>query len=71
MGKHINQEKRFDEVWDSWEWLIQDDLEKMYRRLSAMKNEAQLNGVRNPVIEREMQERFWGLWQKIGKGETA
>lgn len=70
MGNHIPQDQRFAEVWDSLEPEIQEDLERLYYRLRVVKNEAQLNGVRNHVLEQAMQERFWTLWKRIGV-ETA
>jgi len=71
MRKVIDQEQRFNEVWDSWEYLLREDLERMYHRLDRLRNEAQLNGVRNGTIQSELPEKFWSLWKQIGKEGTA
>ncbi len=69
--KGPDQTTRFNEVWDSWEYLLREDLERMYHRLDRLRNEAQLNGVRNGTIQTELAEKFWSLWKQIGKEETA
>lgn len=63
------QNRRFDEVWDSLEPEIRGDLERLFHRLNTIRTEAQLYRVGVPVLQQRMPERFWELWRTIGKGE--
>ncbi|MCI3922446.1 hypothetical protein MO973_19625 [Paenibacillus sp. TRM 82003] len=70
MGNGPNEQKRrFNEVWNSLEPEIIEDLERFYHRLSVIKTEAQLYGVRSQVLVDEMNRRVSEIWERIGKGE--
>ena len=62
--------KEMQEVWNSFEYLIRDDLERLGFRIRAMQSEIQCIGVRKEDMNHFIQERFWHLWEEVAKEQS-
>lgn len=65
---HLNE---FNDIFNSLEPFIKDDLENIDSRLRRVWSEARTCGVPKQVIEKEIKKRFVKLFLEVAKGESA
>ena len=61
-------EKEFDEIWDSLEPEIREDIERLDYRLRVVWREGRIFKVPEDVLERKMREKFWALVKELTAG---
>lgn len=66
-----HQIREFDDIFDSLVPELKSDLEMLDFRIRQIVYEATTCGVKKAVLQQRLNERFWSLWNQIGKGELA
>lgn len=61
-------EKEFDQIWDSLEPEIREDIERLDYRLQVVWREGRIFKVPEDVLERKMREKFWTLVKELTAG---
>ena len=61
-------EKEFDQIWDSLEPELRQDIERLDYRLQTIWREGRVFKVPEKVLERKIRERFWVLVKELTAG---
>jgi hypothetical protein len=61
-------EKEFDQIWDSLEPEIREDIERLDYRLQVVWREGRIFKVPEDVLKRKMREKFWALVKELTAG---
>ena len=61
-------EKEFDQIWNSLEPEIREDIERLDYRLQVVWREGRIFKVPEEVLEQKMRERFWALVKELTAG---
>jgi len=61
-------EKEFDQIWNSLEPEIREDIERLDYRLQVIWREGRIFKVPEEVLEQKMRERFWALVKELTAG---
>ena len=63
-----NSEREFDDIWNSLEPEIREDIERLDYRLQVVWREGRIFKVPEEVLEQKMRERFWALVKELTAG---
>lgn len=61
-------EKEFDQIWESLEPEIREDIERLDYRLQVVWREGRIFKVPEDVLESKMREKFWTLVKELTAG---
>jgi len=61
-------EKEFDQIWESLEPEIREDIERLDYRLQVVWREGRIFKVPEDVLKRKMREKFWALVKELTAG---
>lgn len=61
-------EKEFDQIWESLEPEIREDIERLDYRLQVVWREGRIFKVPEKILERKIRERFWTLVKELTAG---
>lgn len=61
-------EKEFDQIWESLEPELRQDIERLDYRLQTIWREGRVFKVPEKVLERKIRERFWTLVKELTAG---
>ena len=63
-----NSEREFDDIWNSLEPEIREDIERLDYRLQVVWREGRIFKVPEDVLKRKMREKFWALVKELTAG---